>query len=449
MIASDPSVIAPDALEALVDALRDRGYRVLGPTVRDGAIVYDELESAAELPVGWTDDPGARAATGSNGATTRRGSGTRSARTPGSSSCSRRASALAGAARRRRRARGRGGADGRDARSRSSACARASCTRSGSRTGSSWAAAYVERDYAARREDAFVVAVNCFEPGGTCFCVSMGTGPKVEAGYDLALTEILDGEHRLLVEVGQRARAPRCSAELPRRAAGEPTTSRPRGAAVDGAPQKMGRQLDATDLRDLLARNLEHPRWDEVAERCLTCGNCTMVCPTCFCTSVEDTTDLTGESAERDRVWDSCYSVDYSYIHGGSIRPSGPLALPAVADAQVRHLARPVRHLRLRRLRPLHHLVPGRDRRDRGADGDPRDATEAAMETIETLLRDVPVFEGLEPDAAGADRRLRARTSTSIRARSSSARATRPTPSTSSATAASRSRRSCRRAGRR
>jgi len=84
----------------------------------------------------------------------------------------------------------------------------------------------------------------------------------------------------------------------------------------------MGRQLDATDLHGLLRRNLEHPRWDDVAERCLTCGNCTMVCPTCFCTTVEDTTDLDG-GAERTRVWETCYSVDYSYIHGGSIRPSG------------------------------------------------------------------------------------------------------------------------------
>ena len=75
---------------------------------------------------------------------------------------------------------------------------------------------YVDRDYAARREDAFVVAVNCFEPGGTCFCVSMGTGPKAESGYDLALTEILDGEHRFLVEVGSE-RGAEVLAELPHR----------------------------------------------------------------------------------------------------------------------------------------------------------------------------------------------------------------------------------------
>jgi Fe-S-cluster-containing hydrogenase component 2 len=93
-------------------------------------------------------------------------------------------------------------------------------------------------------------------------------------------------------------------------------------AAVEGAAERMGRELDTTDLRGLLARNLENERWDQVADRCLTCGNCTMVCPTCFCTSVEDHTDLAGEEAEHVRLWDSCYSLDHSYIHGGSVRSS-------------------------------------------------------------------------------------------------------------------------------
>src|SRR5512133_4392054 len=84
----------------------------------------------------------------------------------------------------------------------------------------------------------------------------------------------------------------------------------------------MGRTLDVTDIRDLLQANAEHPRWDEVANRCLSCGNCTMVCPTCFCATVEDTTDLTGSATERRRVWDSCFSQEFSYIHGGSVRTS-------------------------------------------------------------------------------------------------------------------------------
>ncbi len=86
--------------------------------------------------------------------------------------------------------------------------------------------------------------------------------------------------------------------------------------------QQMGRTMDTAGLKDLLCRNYEHPRWDEVAARCLACANCTMACPTCFCTTVEDVTDLTGTHAERWRKWDSCFSLDFSYIHGGSVRSS-------------------------------------------------------------------------------------------------------------------------------
>ena len=143
----------------------------------------------------------------------------------------------------------------------------------------------------------------------------------MEAGYDLALTELLDGEHRFLVEAGT-ARGAEVLAELPSRAATAADLDAA-AASVESAEQRMGRTMEAGDLRDLLARNLEHPRWDDVAERCLTCGNCTLVCPTCFCSAVEDETDLSGDEAGRFRVWDTCFSVDYSYIHGGAVRPFG------------------------------------------------------------------------------------------------------------------------------
>jgi len=180
---------------------------------------------------------------------------------------------------------------------------------------------YVDRDYAARRDGAFLVAVNCFEPGGTCFCTSMGTGPEVQSGHDLALTELLAGEHRFLVAAGSD-RGAEVLAELEGRPPREDDFTAA-ASSLELAEQRMGRTMETFDLRDLLARNLEHPRWDDVANRCLTCGNCTLACPTCFCSTVEDTTDLTGAEAERWRVWDTCFSVDYSYIHGGSIRPSG------------------------------------------------------------------------------------------------------------------------------
>jgi sulfhydrogenase subunit beta (sulfur reductase) len=314
------SVIAPEALETLIETLRGRGYRVLGPTARDGAIVYDELESATELPIGWTESQEA-----ATYRLERRDDEARFGYAVGPHSWKQ--FLLPPKVRLWQAKRNGDGALEVEEEPADETPLAFIGVRScelhaiGIQDRVFLGGSYVERDYAARRSDNFVVALNCFEPGGTCFCVSMGTGPKAEAGYDLALTEILDGEHRFLVEVGTE-RGAEVLAELPHREASE-TDIGAASVAVAGAAEKMGRQLEAGDLRDLLARNLEHPRWENVAERCLTCGNCTMVCPTCFCTTVEDATDLTGQSAERVRLWDSCYSVDYSYINGGSVRPTG------------------------------------------------------------------------------------------------------------------------------
>ena len=180
----------------------------------------------------------------------------------------------------------------------------------------------VDPAYKSRRENAFIVAVNCGQAGGTCFCVSMNTGPKVMSGFDLALTEVLEGgRHYFVVEVGTDLGA-EILREVPHKASHEEETDAADRIVAKTATQ-MGRSMDTTGIKDLLYRNYEHPRWDEVAARCLTCANCTMVCPTCFCTTVEDVTDLTGEHAERWRKWDSCFTLDFAYIHGGSVRPSG------------------------------------------------------------------------------------------------------------------------------
>ncbi len=311
-------MIAPEGLADLIGALSDRGYRVLGPTVRDGAIVYEEVESAADLPIGWKDvsDAGSYRLE-------RRGDEARFGYAVGPHSWKQFLFPP-----KIRLWQAKRGADGFEVEE--EPCDDPPLALIGVRACELHGIAiqdrvflggsFADRDYAARRKDAFIVAVNCFEPSGTCFCTSMGTGPKAEKGYDLALTEILDGAHRLLVEAGTE-RGAEVMGRLPSRAA-EPQDLESAAASIDRAAERMGRSVDATDLRDLLARNLESERWDEVATRCLTCGNCTLVCPTCFCSSVEDVTDLTGEHAERTRSWDSCFSVDHSYIHGGSIRPS-------------------------------------------------------------------------------------------------------------------------------
>jgi ferredoxin len=149
----------------------------------------------------------------------------------------------------------------------------------------------------------------------------MNTGPVATSGFDLALTEVIEGSrHEFVVEVGSD-RGAEVMGDVPHREAAEPDRA---GALAVHArtAASMGREMDTAGIKELLYRNYEHPRWDEVADRCLTCGNCTMVCPTCFCTTVEDVTDLTGEHVERIQRLDSCFTVDYSGVHGGAVRAS-------------------------------------------------------------------------------------------------------------------------------
>lgn len=180
---------------------------------------------------------------------------------------------------------------------------------------------HVDPRYQGRRERALLIAVQCGVGAPTCFCASMGSGPRAADGFDLGLTELLDGgRHEFLVEVGSEAGA----AVL----AGLPLAPAPE-ARVEAAhevsrrvAQAQTRKLAPEAARDLLRERLESPHWEKVAERCLACSNCTMVCPTCFCNTTDDLPDLAGTASERVRRWDSCFTSEFSYIHGGSVRPS-------------------------------------------------------------------------------------------------------------------------------
>jgi ferredoxin len=302
-------VLELDGLDALIGALSSRGYDVVGPTVRDGAIVYDEIESASDLPTGWTD-----VQDGGTYRLRRRDDAARFGFAVGPTSWKRFLFTPRLLLWRARQA-----SPDADFEVEEEPLPPRPLAFVGVRACELAAIAiqdrvfvggrYVDRDYAARRENVLLVAVNCHEPGGTCFCVSMDTGPHVREryDYDLVLTELLDGGHRFLVEAGSER-----GAEIVAELGGVDATDEDLRAAADQAEDaagRMGRSLDTRDIRDLLVDNLEHPRWDEVAERC----------PTCFCSAVEDANDLDG-TAERHRVWDSCFSQEYSYIHGGSVR---------------------------------------------------------------------------------------------------------------------------------
>lgn len=180
---------------------------------------------------------------------------------------------------------------------------------------------YGDHAYHRRRQNLFIVAVNCANPGNTCFCASMETGPRVTSGFDLALTEVCtSGRHYFLVEIGSPAgRKLTCSLPVRRAKTAEMAAAQ---KVLNRAAAKMGRTLKTEGLSESLYGKFDDPYWETIADRCLSCGNCTMVCPTCFCTNIDDTTDLTGQQAQRQRRWDSCFTMDHSYIHGGSIRNS-------------------------------------------------------------------------------------------------------------------------------
>jgi ferredoxin len=174
----------------------------------------------------------------------------------------------------------------------------------------------IDPSYASRRRSSFVMGVQCTQPGDNCFCTSVGAGPHIHAGSDLVLTE-LPGQPdpvfhlKALTSAGKRVLADLSLEET------DPDCDEKIERLVDRCAAAMPKSLNPSGIREILERNWDHNRWQATAQRCLTCGNCTMVCPTCFCTNILDETDLAGVRARRLRVWDSCFNLEYSYVHGG------------------------------------------------------------------------------------------------------------------------------------
>jgi len=313
-------ILGADQLGKLIEELVRKGYEVIGPTLRDGAIVYDNVESVEDLPAGWTDEqePGRyRLKRREDAALFGYAMGPQSWKkylhpaelrlwTAGSHGETFRILNNEAKPERPRAFLG------------ARACELAAVT---VQDRVLLEDKYRDPIYSQRRSGAFVVAVQCTQAAATCFCASMGTGPQVSDGFDLALTELLGSNgHRFLV-----ATASDRGSEILTELETVPATGEDRreaGAGVEAAARQQVRSIDTAGIKELLYENFEHPRWDNVASRCLTCANCTMVCPTCFCTSVEDVTDITGDHAERWRRWDSCFTQSFSYIHGGSVRTS-------------------------------------------------------------------------------------------------------------------------------
>ena len=301
-------------LAELLQTLQSQGYRCIGPQVRDGAIVYDQLDSVAQLPVGirqqqspgqyrlqqsdddyvfsWANGPQAikPLVFASEEVLWKCQVNDDNALSFSASEPDAQRIAFIGAR---------------------------PCD---------IAALYIHdrhflqqehRDphYLARRQNLLLIAVNCTEPADTCFCASTGDGPRATYGFDLALTEMADGF--LLENHSEQGQLITQGMDL--QYATEHQLKDTEKLLQQAADQQQ-RSLPKGNLQKVLFDNLEHARWDDVAERCLSCGNCTAVCPTCFCHSEIDKPQLDGSSSQHVRQWDSCFSQGHSYIHGITIR---------------------------------------------------------------------------------------------------------------------------------
>ena len=313
--------IKKDQLGVLIQLLRDEGYNVVGPTIRDGAIVCDEVSTIDDLPRGWTQEaePGRYRLR-------RRDDDYLFGYVVGPQSWKKHLfPARVRMFTLERRGNGKKGGNGEftlvadePTPPRWALLGARSCELAALAINDRvFSSEMPDPFYTIARNNAFIVAVNCSEPGGTCFCASMGTGPKCRAGYDLALTEL---SKSFVVEVGS-ARGQQFLDRLEYTDADENAQHLAR-LMMQSAAEHMGRTLDTTDLPDILLNNPEHPHWRDVEGRCLACANCTLVCPTCFCSSIEDWTGLTGERAKRYRRWASCFTLEFSYQTGGYVRSS-------------------------------------------------------------------------------------------------------------------------------
>jgi ferredoxin len=313
-------VLTLEGLASLLTTLRSQGFTLIGPTVRDGTIVLDEIASADELPRGWKDEqePGEYALA-------KRGDGALFGHVVSQHSWKRYlypprtclfTATKAGKGFELKPSNGARHAPYAFIGVRSCDLHAMGLLDKVFRTGS-----YADPGYVERREQAFIVAVHCTEPGGTCFCASMNTGPRAKGGFDIALTEMTDGGEHLFLAEGGTERGRSVLASLSPRQAGQDEVSR-----ADGLFEKAGhlfaRRMAQGRTQGMVEEHFDSPRWDDIARRCLSCANCTLVCPTCFCSTVEETTDLTGTRAERWRRWDSCFTTEFTKVAGGNIRMS-------------------------------------------------------------------------------------------------------------------------------
>jgi len=165
------------------------------------------------------------------------------------------------------------------------------------------------------RSHQLLIAVSCSHASESCFCASTATGPEPEQGFDLRLDELASG---FLIQAGS-AVGNRLLLDLALESATElQIAEADESLGAVAASQK--RAIASNDFRPHFLDKTESPIWEQIAERCLGCGNCTALCPTCFCHREEEVATLDLQQSSHQRVWDSCFSDEHSQLHGIPVR---------------------------------------------------------------------------------------------------------------------------------
>ena len=323
-----PVIFDLEGLQKLIDVLIEQGYEVFGPQILDDVIAIRPLTSVDQLPAGWTDDQDAARYRLHNNGTSARFAyavGPQAWKPllhePNLHTFSMTQSHAADPldvqvtvpARHRRAFLGVRPCE-------LEAIARLDTVLLEGEN--------VDRAYRTARSDVVLIVVNCTTPAATCFCTSMNTGPRVsdEATiHDLAITELItDGDPRYVIAPASR-RGEAILEAMEQRTTAVAVTDRDKADIEAGfrrAEVAMVRDLDTEGLHEFMISSPENPHWADLEDRCLACSNCTAVCPTCFCTSVDDITDVSGTTTERWRHWDSCFSLEFSRVGSTPIRSS-------------------------------------------------------------------------------------------------------------------------------